>query len=264
MSLVDITSLQDHPRRCGENLRAWSSPPSPCGITPAGAGKTVCTTTHTPVQWDHPRRCGENAPFLRRTVRRPGSPPQVRGKPPYSFFCNTHSRITPAGAGKTVCAQLFKLRIMDHPRRCGENPLAAVQMTAQSGSPPQVRGKRSRTQTDTQQIRITPAGAGKTVNRFCICFFLWDHPRRCGENLKDLSAIGHTTGSPPQVRGKPQICIHKLLLKRITPAGAGKTYPVRQKHQSIRDHPRRCGENVCYPFLRFTIKGSPPQVRGKP
>ena len=70
----------DHPRRCGENhcsnridRQDNGSPQQVRGkplishlgkhakrIIPADAGKTVCTTTHTPVQWDHPRRCGEN------------------------------------------------------------------------------------------------------------------------------------------------------------------------------------------------------------
>ena len=73
--------LWDHPRRGGENLfldlpvaALEGSPPRMRGklvcknsglesmrITPADAGKTVCTTTHTPVQWDHPRVCGENS-----------------------------------------------------------------------------------------------------------------------------------------------------------------------------------------------------------
>ena len=60
MALVDITSLQDHPRRCGENpltqarrvvcigsppqvrgkLRSHKTQRAVSGITPAGAGKT--------------------------------------------------------------------------------------------------------------------------------------------------------------------------------------------------------------------------------
>ena len=56
----------------------------------------------------------------------------------------------------------------------------------------------------------------------------------------------------------------KTYEKRITPAGAGKTILCRRVTVGYEDHPRRCGENL--PDFKFTgdVKGSPPQVRGKP
>ena len=92
---------QDHPRRCGENEaaddvlhRMQGSPPQVRGklyvaflahyksrITPAGAGKTANNSTQNINHEDHPRRCGENEiPQPVYTIK-PGSPPQVRGKP---------------------------------------------------------------------------------------------------------------------------------------------------------------------------------------
>ena len=73
----------DHPRACGENLRApvlkypsRGSPPRvrgkplvvgvmiPCSrITPARAGKTYVTRAIMHPQKDHPRACGENIPL---------------------------------------------------------------------------------------------------------------------------------------------------------------------------------------------------------
>ena len=35
------------------------------------------------------------------------------------------------------------------------------------------------------------------------------------------------------------------------------------KKKGLRDHPRRCGENLCFQLLAVTTAGSPPQVRGK-
>ena len=49
----------------------------------------------------------------------------------------------------------------------------------------------------------------------------------------------------------------------ITPAGAGKTRPARLSPWVNRDHPRRCGENIYLPFHCYSVRGSPPQVRGK-
>ena len=51
------------------------------------------------------------------------------------------SRITPAGAGKTPYGCKVDALTEDHPRRCGENYLAAFQAVREQGSPPQVRGK---------------------------------------------------------------------------------------------------------------------------
>mgnify|MGYP004658024795 CR=1 FL=1 len=96
----EALKTRDHPRRCGENCPyfepVWGdrgSPPQVRGkqcafsssvssrrITPAGAGKTVSSSSRPYWLEDHPRRCGENR-F--RGVLRPlrlGSPPQVRGK----------------------------------------------------------------------------------------------------------------------------------------------------------------------------------------
>ena len=50
---------------------------------------------------------------------------------------------------------------------------------------------------------------------------------------------------------------------RITPADAGKTLPLRLKRAMLRDHPRRCGENLIVLRVKLTQAGSPPQVRGK-
>ena len=72
-------------------------------------------------------------------------------------------RITPAGAGKTLHTKVPVLTIWDHPRRCGENFLFKRILFARIGSPPQVRGKRNFVLRIPDRRRITPAGAGKTI-----------------------------------------------------------------------------------------------------
>ena len=49
----------------------------------------------------------------------------------------------------------------------------------------------------------------------------------------------------------------------ITPAGAGKTRVQCNAAKNLKDHPRRCGENIICLFCFIAIPGSPPQVRGK-
>ena len=90
-----------------------------------------------------------------------------------------------------------------------------------------------------------------------------DHPRRCGENLLNVSHCACLKGSPPQVRGKPHMQTVSPISSRITPAGAGKTPHNTPRRFSEWDHPRRCGENRYSCSRRRSRRGSPPQVRGK-
>ena len=174
---------EDHPRGCGENAvitcisgagigsppRMRGKPFSFCcfflnrGITPADAGKTGQCASDYPRKGDHPRGCGENCRQVVARRLRLGSPPQVRGKLNLSCSLLGVTRITPAGAGKTAYRAIRDICARDHPRRCGENFADSSVMRSSDGSPPQVRGKRSRSVFACSIARITPAGAGKTL-----------------------------------------------------------------------------------------------------
>ena len=132
-------------------------------ITPAGAGKTQPKVEIHHGQRDHPRRCGENRADIGNTLAASGSPPQVRGKPGHGRLSFALYRITPAGAGKTMCVTIRTKTPQDHPRRCGENLEQVVNVQQVAGSPPQVRGKRRAWCLSISACRITPAGAGKTL-----------------------------------------------------------------------------------------------------
>ena len=99
-----------------------------------------------------------------------------------------------------VQRKLFQLG--DHPRRCGENAMLEAELDGNTGSPPQVRGKRNRAVQLFVVDRITPAGAGKTGSASAMPVISEDHPRRCGENMRRLEYDIMNEGSPPQMRGK--------------------------------------------------------------
>ena len=126
-----------------------------------------------------------------------------------------------------------------------------------------MRGKQSYLSDSCLYIRITPAGAGKTQELHGVFDRVPDHPRRCGENSTVCADMLVSSGSPPQVRGKPLIQLAENPGAGITPAGAGKTPVADARAICAWDHPRRCGENM---FVRSRPQGelgSPPQVRGK-
>ena len=192
-----------------------------------------------------------------------GSPPQVRGKRFDVTYDQKAHRITPAGAGKTMCSQSSQIQGKDHPRRCGENPPSSAHLRSGQGSPPQVRGKQTVNDSNLKYYRITPAGAGKTQSVKLWNFARRDHPRRCGENAVPQPVYTIKPGSPPQVRGKLHISPQFFQYIGITPAGAGKTIFTAETEADAEDHPRRCGENGREAGATGVMSGSPPQVRGK-
>ena len=198
----DFVAVEDHPRRCGENCADVPVQTGAKRITPAGAGKTRLQQRAQCQRRDHPRRCGENSAWGCIEYAHPGSPPQVRGKLPSSIASSILYRITPAGAGKTILVQRKLFQLGDHPRRCGENAMLEAELDGNTGSPPQVRGKRNRAVQLFVVDRITPAGAGKTGSASAMPVISEDHPRRCGENMRRLEYDIMNEGSPPQMRGK--------------------------------------------------------------
>ena len=135
----------------------------------------------------------------------------------------TSTRITPAGAGKTISAACRTREPWDHPRRCGENIVREPFYWYIVGSP--------------------PAYAGKTVLKHISCFLLRDHPRGCGENFRPARTARIRRGSPPRMRGK---------------RGRRNEHIVTDM-----DHPRGCGENLVSPEQILHNIGSPPRMRGK-
>ena len=167
----------------------------------------------------------------------------MRGKPLCPPPSCSSSRITPAGAGKTVPCCRCSDSSQDHPRRCGENFICFRGFQNASGSPPQVRGKPKPSVVGGLLRRITPAGAGKTHEAYSCDIQEPDHPRRCGENSQVLIYPSSVLGSPPQVRGKLLEELQRRIPVGITPAGAGKTFYQASWTVQSGDHPRRCGEN---------------------
>ena len=81
--------------------------------------------------------------------------------------------------------------------------------------------------------------------------------------MHPASSCTFTRGSPPRMRGKPLPQTTRLSVARITPADAGKTPSCDGRPPEYEDHPRGCGENLCFQLSAATTAGSPPRMRGK-
>ena len=89
-------------------------------ITPAYAGKSLCSPSVIRNCADHPRLCGEKLQKIISWIKYRGSPPPMRGKVLDGYKDNPYYRITPAYAGKRIDACNASNVQQDHPRLCGE------------------------------------------------------------------------------------------------------------------------------------------------
>ena len=187
----------------------------------------------------------------------------MRGKVPTFHPPSGAVGITPAYAGKrrlcVVAAHLGR----DHPRVCGEKCAPTAQQNTATGSPPRMRGKAGQIQSQTPELGITPAYAGKSLRLCILSRLLQDHPRVCGEKAFVRSCCASRTGSPPRMRGK--VCTYSATEHGygITPAYAGKSRPDPEPDAGTGDHPRVCGEKSAPMYPVPPVTGSPPRMRGK-
>ena len=173
-----------------------------------------------------------------------GSPPPMRGKEFLFSANNIPRRITPAYAGKSMRRLWRRCVLQDHPRLCGEKFTDSPLALAGKGSPPPMRGKVSRSSTNSDFIvsgspppmrgkvpdpahhvtdtGITPAYAGKSGADRAADTADQDHPRLCGEKAGGIRGTAAPAGSPPPMRGKVSSVRNTLIRSGITPAYAGK------------------------------------------
>ena len=151
-----------------------------------------------------------------------GSPPRVRGEVSEEVFYKAQERITPACAGRSAAAGSATAAAGDHPRVCGEKSMSVSLMIFLLGSPPRVRGEAFFILRDFRFPRITPACAGRRGQDRAHPPCSEDHPRVCGEKLICVFRWKLVLGSPPRVRGEGIAPDFFVLLKRITPACAGR------------------------------------------
>ena len=187
----------------------------------------------------------------------------MRGKHYDEFNIMKYLRITPADAGKTIGEDESENAIADHPRGCGENHITDEDKRPNTGSPPRMRGKPTCFSGLCTNSRITPADAGKTYFCHFTVYRQQDHPRGCGENPYHNNIFQSNQGSPPRMRGKRILALHKSYFAGITPADAGKTVLSPAATSACRDHPRGCGENTRTEHYSRHQQGSPPRMRGK-
>ena len=150
----------------------------------------------------------------------------------------------------------------DHPRMCGEHMVQGLDTLVDAGSSPHVRGALTVGHATGREHGIIPACAGSTPNRSTASEYFRDHPRMCGEHIRNTMAARALEGSSPHVRGARLLIVLTVLTLGIIPACAGSTQALVHCPRRARDHPRMCGEHAWFEACRVELEGSSPHVRG--
>ena len=275
-------SARDHPRVCGEQPSALnrecsvrgSSPRvrgagrrrvsrrAGRGIIPACAGSRPFWAAALPSRWDHPRVCGEQVEKSQWNDFSKGSSPRVRGAGRVEARQVQVHGIIPACAGSSRDCTWRRGGRQDHPRVCGEQSLVHPAEPREAGSSPRVRGAAARVGEVHRRAGIIPACAGSSLRPTSRLRFMQDHPRVCGEQLRDVGRLQANLGSSPRVRGAVEVGVGVVLHVGIIPACAGSSRTRPMRPTSVWDHPRVCGEQ-CYELSDGEMyEGSSPRVRG--
>ena len=152
-----------------------------------------------------------------------GSPPRVREPLAEIRRTQTTFRITPACAGTTISAFRYLWPPGDHPRVCGNHAALLWCCFILPGSPPRVREPPPCGSRVVPPAGITPACAGTTRSVLDFDNLFRDHPRVCGNHLKNHPRCARNEGSPPRVREPLEFYVLDKADRGITPACAGTT-----------------------------------------
>ena len=247
-----------------ERLRIQAAETPRRGITPACAGKTYRSAASDTACGDHPRLRGKDRTRAGDATALIGSPPLARERHIVTSIISSPPGITPACAGKTLCARTYGKRRRDHPRLRGKDIKDGIAGWAAAGSPPLARERPPRKRRIRSTTRITPACAGKTITIDVKLEKIEDHPRLRGKDGTFFDVVAMTLGSPPLARERPDGRKEILITGGITPACAGKTIIGAIESHCIGDHPRLRGKDAKLIRVTIALTGSPPLARERP
>ena len=197
------------------------------------------------------------------SITRMGSSPLTRGKRAVALSRRASTGLIPAHAGKTAVRLMLRRNRWAHPRSRGENYVITRDSGKPAGSSPLTRGKQGLHLAVSVSSGLIPAHAGETPASPPEPRHAPAHPRSRGENKVIGQGYSGAWGSSPLTRGKPVAGSGAMVVCRLIPAHAGKTFPSSTLRGQSWAHPRSRGENKGTDRSAYLNEGSSPLTRGK-
>ena len=213
----------DHPRACGEHMRADNSTPHNGGSSPRMRGTQPPSAHADQGRRIIPAHAGNTKNMEDYWNTGVGSSPRMRGTLVRVLDRDARIGIIPAHAGNTLNRLTANISIRDHPRACGEHMKFPHLEGVTPGSSPRMRGTLPAARRVEVVVGIIPAHAGNTS---CSVFFVSlprDHPRACGEHADKTGKKALRLGSSPRMRGTQLRRGGIDIIHGIIPAHAGNT-----------------------------------------
>ena len=150
----------------------------------------------------------------------------------------------------------------DHPAHADRRSSRPAQVP-QRGPPRPARGTPATSSTAAASPTL-PACAGTTTYGSASSAPGKDYPRMRGDHSPVRRSRPRGHGPPPHARGPQGAGALALLLARTTPACAGTTVLVGDRHAQGEDHPRMRGDHARRRCSSPPSSGPPPHARGPP
>ncbi len=234
------------------------------GLIPAGAGRTVAPGLPCRVAGAHPRWRGADPQLGFGTNVEAGSSPLARGGHRRRPRLVPEPGLIPAGAGRTLIAELRPRRRRAHPRWRGADQRKIRRKHRVTGSSPLARGGPAPRQPPCMAPGLIPAGAGRTSTMTRTCTPSRAHPRWRGADRRRRLTSVMNAGSSPLARGGLGQRRPGGRVRGLIPAGAGRTRRPTLRYSSRRAHPRWRGADWHTPDEDPDPGGSSPLARGGP
>ena len=180
--MPSLSRSRDHPRVCGEHTMRKSSHSLRRGSSPRMRGAPDPGKLTARRRRIIPAYAGSTNTLLYCSTTVRGSSPRMRGARRYYADWSSAPGIIPAYAGSTSARCSSPDSSQDHPRVCGEHVNSSLEVSADSGSSPRMRGAHGADLKVCYACRIIPAYAGSTVAWSLKRDTSKDHPRVCGEH----------------------------------------------------------------------------------
>ena len=236
-------SFWKHPRLSGEDRPREALEHPGTETPPLTRGRPHSAQSRLRSPWKHPQLRGEDFCTCPTLIALIETPPLTRGRLRLVGRASRRARNTPAYAGKTVMEGVFPPDRTKHPRLRGEDIPVPGDVPTIGETPPLTRGRPDPDTVTSEDIRNTPAYAGKTSSRRLSSSPCRKHPRLRGEDSPVWSEPIGDPETPPLTRGRPG---------RPSPSGV-----------SFWKHPRLRGEDRKHRSCAFRPTETTPLTRGR-